>query len=115
MNTVASKTNSTNLSVREGNKKKFNINLLLNVFIITAILLGGAYIKLSSSLATRGFELEELKNERLTILQELEKIEVSAAIPTSLYALKSSEIVQEMPDVKSQKFLQVMEGQVAIK
>jgi hypothetical protein len=70
---------------------------------------------LTSSLATRGFELEALKNERLSITQELEKVEISATIPTSLYALRSSEIVQEMPNIRKQKFLKVMEGQVAMK
>ena len=70
---------------------------------------------LSSSLATRGFELETLKSERQTITQELEKAEIAATIPTSLYALRSSEVVQEMEKIKGQKFLRVMEGQVALR
>ena len=77
--------------------------------------MGGTYILLSSSLATRGFELEELKNERLSITQELEKAEIAATIPTSLYALRSSDIIQEMANVKGRKFIRVMNGQVAMR
>lgn len=113
MTTTPIENNAKNLSLRVVNERAFNF--ILKIGIIAIVVLGVVYIKLSSSLATRGFELEELKNKRLAITQELEKVEVSTTIPTSLYALKSSEIVQEMPSVKHQKFLEVMEGQVAMK
>jgi len=105
--------NVKNLSLRVVNERAFNF--ILKIGIISIIILGGIYINLTSSLATRGFKLEELKNERIAITKELEKVEIATTIPTSLYALKSSEIVQEMAPIRKQKFLQVMAGQVAMK
>ena len=111
--TTTTLNNEKNLSLRVINERVFNRILLISILFIVA--LGTTYILLSSSLATRGFELEELKNERLSITQELEKAEIAATIPTSLYALRSSEIVQTMADIKGRKFLRVIEGQVAMK
>jgi hypothetical protein len=113
MTTSTIETTAKHLSIRVINERAFNFVLRIGLFVI--IVLGVFYIMLTSSLATRGFELEALKNERLSITQELEKVEISATIPTSLYALRSSEIVQEMPNIRKQKFLKVMEGQVAMK
>lgn len=113
MTTNIIETNSKNLSIRVINERAFNF--ILKIGIITIVILGTIYIMLTSSLATRGFKLEELKNERISIAQELEKAEIATTIPTSLYALSSSEIVQKMDSIKGQKFLQVMEGQVAMK
>ena len=113
MTTSIIENNVKNLSIRVVNERAFNFILRIGVFVI--IILGATYIMLTSSLVTRGFKLEELKNERLTITQELEKAEIAATIPTSLYALRSSEIIQEMASVKGQKFLRVMEGQVAMR
>ncbi len=111
--THSHETASQNLSLRVVNERAFKF--VLRIGIIAIVILGIGYIKLSSSLATRGFKLEELKNKRIELTQKLEKIEIQTTIPTSLYALRSSEIVQNMPSVKKQKFLQVMAGQVAMK
>lgn len=95
------------------NRRAFNF--ILKIGVIAMIVLGVSYVKLTNSLATRGFELEALKNERIALQKDFEKAEIASTVPTSLYALKSSEIVQEMDIVNKQKFLHVMEGQVAVK
>ncbi|MCF7831163.1 hypothetical protein K9M41_04195 [Candidatus Gracilibacteria bacterium] len=69
---------------------------------------------LLNSLATQGFALEELKTERISIQQETEGWDIALAIPMSLYALQSSEQVQEMEKVDKRNYLYVREGEVAM-
>ena len=113
MSTTTISENTNPLAIQAMNNRVFNFVLLIGV--VSIIVLGTVYIMLSSSLATRGFKLEALKNERIAIQKELEKADIASTMPTSLYALRSLEVVQEMPKVEKQKFLQVMEGQVAMK
>lgn len=78
------------------------------------ILLGGFwYLLLSNSLATMGFNLEELKSQNLVLQKQIEQQDISMAIPTSLYALESYPQVQNMDSVKSKQFVMVAEGEVA--
>lgn len=87
---------------------------VMRVSVLTAVILGFAYLMLLNSLATQGFALEELKAERLDIQKELEATEISLAIPISLYALQSSEQVQEMADIEDKRYVHVREGEVAM-
>lgn len=75
--------------------------------------LGFWYLILLNSLATSAFALEGLKSERMQIQRELEQWEIALAIPTSLYALESSEQVQAMEDVTQKTYIEVRSGEVA--
>jgi len=86
---------------------------ILRVGALGAIMLGFGYLMLLNSLATRTFELGELKSRRVEIQKELQKWDIELAIPTSLYALGSSEQVQEMVDAKKKMFVEVNRGSVA--
>lgn len=85
----------------------------MRVGILTALVLGFFYVMLLNSLATQGFALEEMKVERLQIQKEVEKWDIALAIPTSLYALQSSEQVQMMDDVDKKHYIAVKAGEVA--
>jgi len=88
---------------------------ILRGSIFVALLLGFFYLLSLNKLATKGFALEELKTERMAIQQEVEKWDIEVTIPTSLYALQSSEQVQEMVDAgKGRVYVLVKEGQVAM-
>ncbi len=84
--------------------------------IAVALILGFLYLLSSNKLATKGFALEELKAERMSLQQEVEKWDIEVTIPTSLYALQSSEQVQEMVDAgKGRVYVLVKEGQLALR
>ena len=86
-----------------------------NIGILIAIVLGFFYLLCLNSLATRGFALEEFKAQRMELQQETEAWDIALAIPTSLYALQSSEQIQEMESISSErKYLYVQGGQVAM-
>lgn len=95
------------------NKKTFD--WIIRFGIILSIVLGFWYLLLVNSLATRGFTLEEEKNKRASIIKDLEKWDIELTIPTSLYALKSSEQVQAMKTIKNKDFLALKDGQVAMR
>ncbi len=83
--------------------------------ILVIIVLGFFYLLCLNSLATRGFALEELKSQRMEIQKETEAWDIALAIPTSLYALQSSEQIQEMESITSERrYLYVQNGQVAM-
>lgn len=82
--------------------------------ILLSLVLGFFHLMLLNSLATQGFALEELKTERISIQQETEGWDIALAIPMSLYALQSSEQVQEMEKVDKRNYLYVREGEVAM-
>ncbi len=75
--------------------------------------LGFWYLILLNALATSAFALEELKSERIAIQKELERWEINLAIPTSLYALESTEQVQEMELVTDRSFIEVRGNEMA--
>jgi|GEM_PF-1099567 hypothetical protein len=86
-----------------------------NIGILVVIVLGFFYLLCLNSLATRGFALEEFKTQRMEIQQETEAWDIALAIPTSLYALQSSEQIQEMESITSKRrYLYVQNGQVAM-
>jgi hypothetical protein len=78
------------------------------------VLLGFVYLMLLNSIATRGFDLEALKSERMVLQQELEQADIRLAIPSSLYALGASEQVQEMASIDRRQFIDVREGELAM-
>ena len=79
---------------------------VLNAAAIAMIcIIGFLYLCLSNASATRGFALEQLKSEKIAVQKELERVEIALAIPTSLYALTSSEQVQMMAEVDQKSFL----------
>ena len=91
--------------------------------LITWLLRGGAvlvlglsflYLVLSNSIATKGFSLQELKENRIKIQKEVEKWDISLAIPVSLYALEASEQVQGMKDVEKKNYMFVEAGALAM-
>lgn len=81
---------------------------------LLVLVLGFIYLICLNSIATRGFALEKIKADRLTILQDLEQIEIELAIPLSLYALQSSSQVQDMAVIEDKDYLFVEHGQVAM-
>ena len=81
--------------------------------VISIIVLGFVYLMSLNAMATLGFEYEEVKTERLELQKDLERIDISLAIPSSLYALESSEQIQEMPEVEDKHFLRVEDDQLA--
>ncbi len=86
-----------------------------NIGVLTIIVLGFFYLLCLNSLATRGFTLEEFKAARMEIQKETEAWDIALAIPTSLYALQSSEQIQEMESIKKdRKYLYIENGQVAM-
>jgi magnesium-transporting ATPase (P-type) len=86
---------------------------ILRLGILGAIILIFFYVMILNSLATRGFTLEEIKAERITIQKEREKWDIALAIPTSLYALHSSEQVQRMSDIEDKTYIRIQSGEVA--
>ncbi len=77
--------------------------------ILLNVILGFTYLMMLNSLATQGFDLENLKTEKMQIQKQMEEIDIALAIPTSLYALESSEQVQNMARVRSRNFLEVVD------
>jgi len=82
--------------------------------IVAIVGLGFFYLMCLNSLATRGFALEAIKSERLAVQKEMDEVEIATAIPSTLYALGSSEQVQAMEIVDSKIFLKIQKDGVAI-
>lgn len=92
--------------------KNYFKNFLVGGTVINLALSFG-YLIMLNSLATRGFDLEGLKIEKMNLRKEIEMIDIALAIPTSLYALESNESVQMMDQVKEKTFFEIREGEVA--
>lgn len=91
-----------------------SFGMIIKLGFVLAAILGFWYLTLLNSIATRGFVLSELKNERQLLQRELELVDIRLTIPTSLYALGSSEQVQEMAVIEDKEFLRVRDDQVAM-
>lgn len=81
--------------------------------IVLNLIFGFAYLILLNGLATQGFDLETLKAERIERQRALEVIDIALAIPASIYALESNEVIQEMPLVTHKNFLEIRNSEVA--
>jgi len=80
--------------------------LKLGVVILT-IVLSVVYLVMLNGLATQGFDMESLKAKQLTLHKEIEAIDISLAIPSSLYALESNELIQNLPLAENKQFLEI--------
>lgn len=85
----------------------FLLNRVWSLGLILLIALAFWYLLMLNSLATKGFLLEEMKADRLSLYKNLEDLDIELAIPTSLYALESYELVQSMPDENGRMFFYV--------
>lgn len=98
-------------------KEKIKTKNYFKIFLaggtVVNLVLSFGYLIMLNSLATRGFDLEALKLEKMTLQKEVESIDIALAIPTSLYALESNESVQLMEKVKEKEFFEVRDGEVA--
>lgn len=74
---------------------------------ILLIALAFWYLMMLNSLATKGFLLEEMKSNRLALQKNIEDLDIELAIPTSLYALESYDLVQQLADEKGRMFFYV--------
>ncbi len=82
---------------------------------LLVLVLGFTYLIALNSIATRGFALEQIKADRITIVKRLEQVEIQSAIPLSLYALQSSSQIQNMEMVEKKQYLHIENGRVAIR
>lgn len=117
MNSVSFASPASTAAARSGENTralKRSFGWILRAGLLLVVILGFWYLMLLNSLATRGFVLEELKNDRQQIQKELEKWDIALTIPTSLYALESSEQVQEMTVVEDPVFVEVRDGKLAM-
>lgn len=91
--------------------KSFQMMMRIGIGIVIG--LGFMYLIGLNSIATRGFDLEKVKIERMQVIKELEQIEINLAIPLSLYALQSSTQIQDMPTIEEKDYLYVQPGRLA--
>lgn len=75
------------------------------------IVLAFVYLVMLNGLATQGFDMETLKADQLTLHKEIEAIDISLAIPSSLYALESNELIQSLPSADKKEFLAVRDAE----
>lgn len=78
----------------------------VGIFVVT-LGLAILYLVMLNGLATQGFDMETLKAQQLSLHKEIEAIDISLAIPSSLYALESNELIQSMPEADSKDFVEV--------
>ena len=89
-------------------------HFLVSVFILNVVL-GVVYLMMLNALATQGFDMEALKAEQLKYQKEVEDIDISLAIPSSIYALESNEMVQAMVPITYKQYLSLPADKVAMK
>ena len=75
----------------------------LAVTIVLAVL----YLVMLNGLATQGFDMEVLKAEQLQLYKDIEAVDINLAIPSSLYALESNELIQSLPVADSKDFIEI--------
>lgn len=101
-------------AAHEAAKGRRAFRFVLRAGILCCAVLGMIYLVLLNNLATRGFALQELKNERIALQQEMEQMDIQLAIPSSLYALGASEQVQEMDFIGKRQFIDVRDAELAM-
>ena len=115
LNSIQSNRNNTNSIIRDAQKiANHKIKWILKICFIISIPLFAWYILLANAISTKGFLLAQAKQEQEELVQKIEKIDIQLTIPVSLYALESSEQVQEMETIKKQKFIEVRNFEVAL-
>lgn len=78
---------------------------------VLTIVLALVYLVMLNGLATQGFDMETLKADQLALHKEIETIDISLAIPSSLYALESNELIQNLPAADKKAFLEVLDSE----
>jgi len=81
--------------------------------IVSSVMLAVTYLVMLNGLATQGFDMEILKGQQLALYKEIEAIDISLAIPNSLYALESNELIQNLPEADTKSFVEVNESEFA--
>ena len=76
-----------------------------NVLIGILILSIGTYLYLLNQWAAGGFNLENIKQDRLALERELGELNRASSLPASLYALERLPVVQEMNINASKTFV----------
>ncbi len=74
---------------------------------VFTVVLSMVYLIMLNGLATQGFDMESLKADQLTLYKELEAVDIGLAIPSSLYALESNELIQSLPLAEDKQFLEI--------
>ncbi len=101
-------------AAQEAAASRRTFRFILHSGVFVGVLLGFLHLMLLNSIATRGFDLQELKTVRMSLQQELEQADIRLAIPSSLYALGASEQVQEMDTIQKRYFLDVQTNNMAL-
>ncbi len=79
--------------------------------VVITLVLAVVYLVMLNGLATQGFDMETLKAQQLSLHKEVEAIDISLAIPSSLYALESNELIQSMPAAEEKGFIEVYDSE----
>lgn len=88
---------------------------LVSLFGIAAsLILGMVYLSVLNRVATRGFDLEAMKGERVAILKQLDAAEIEATLPSSLYGLQISEQFQQMERIGKTQYRTLNQGEMAL-
>ena len=90
-------------------------NNVIWMVMILNLVFGCAYLLMLNSLSTQAFGLEGFKSEKLTLQKEMESIDIALAIPSSLYALQSNEVIQSLPNIsrKNKIFVEIPSSELA--
>lgn len=71
------------------------------------------YLVMLNGLATQGFDMETYKGDQIGLYKELETLDIALAIPSSLYALESNELIQNLPLAESKNFIEIKADNLA--
>lgn len=74
---------------------------------VFTVVLSMVYLIMLNGLATQGFDLESLKADQLALHKEMEAVDIGLAIPSSIYALESNELIQGLPLAEDKQFLAI--------
>ena len=76
-------------------------NILIGIMILST----GTYLSLLNQWAAGGFNLENIKQDRLALERQLGELNRASSLPASLYALERLPVVQEMNANASKTFV----------
>lgn len=77
------------------------------------IVLAVVYLITLNGFATEAYGLESLKGQKLELQKQLEATDIALAIPASLYALESDEMIQSLPLVTQKNYIAIPTGEMA--
>ncbi len=115
MNVLVLSTSDMTTPFQKKEKIRVSFAWLIRGGIAVSLILMFIYLILLNALASQGFTLQKIKEDRLNIQKEVEKWDISLAIPVSLYALESNEQVQNMEQIKTKEYVMINQnGQIAM-